>query len=100
MPLRDGPNLVLLNYLGACCAGTLTTVGLLARAFGGLLIAVPASLLVMAAGPLTAAFLVAALWWKRGWPYARGVQLLPFLVILAWGALIFLSPVQPRSPVP
>lgn len=31
---------------------------------------------------------------KRSWRLARVVQLLPFLVVLGWAALIFLSPMQ------
>ena len=99
--IRQGaPRVVVLNYLGASVAGLLTAVGLFLREFGGLLVSVPSSLLVMAAGPLTVAFLLAAVWWKRELPLARAVQLLPLLIILGWAALILLSPVQTRPPAP
>jgi hypothetical protein len=97
---RGAPRVVILNYLGASVAGLLTAFGLFLREFGGLLVLVPAGLLVMAAGPLTVAFVLAALWWKRGLPLARVIQLLPLLIILAWAALILLSPVQTRPPTP
>ena len=98
--IRRGPSPVLLNYLGASAAGLLAAVGLFLREFGGLLFAVPASLLVVAAAPLAVAFVVAAEWWKRRWPYARVIQALPFLIILGCAALIVLSPVQTRPPTP
>ena len=90
--------MVLFNYLAAFGAAALTVVGLLAYRFAGFTFAFPAALLVMTAGPLAVAFWIAATWWKRRWPHARVVQLLPFLVILGWVALILLSPVQPSSP--
>ena len=97
---RSAPNLVLLNYLGAGTAALLTALGALAREFGGLLMSVPAMLLVLTAGPVAVAFLLAAEWWRRRWPHARLVQSIPVLIILGWAALIFLSPVQPRPPGP
>ena len=97
---RGAPRLVLLNYLGAAVAGLMTVFGLLLRAFGGLLVSVPSSLLVLAAGPLTAAFLLAAVWWKRDLPFARAVQLMPLLIMLGWAALILLSPVRTQPPAP
>lgn len=90
----------MLNFLGASLAGVLTAVGLLLQAAGGLLAAVPASLLVTVVGPITVTFLVAAVWWKHGWRHAPFVQLLPFVVILGWTALILLSPIQTQSPSP
>ena len=92
--------LALLNYIGACGAGALTAIGLLAYVFGGLLVAFPAVLLTAVAGPLTVAFLISAIWWKHRWRRAEIVQLLPFLVIFAWTALILLSPVQTHAPRP
>src|SRR5687768_2805089 len=96
----ERPMLVLLNHLGAWGAGALTAVGLFAYVLGGIFAAFPATLLVVTAGPATTGFLAAALWWRQRWPGARMVQLLPFLWLLGWAALIFLSPVQPQPPGP
>lgn len=91
---------VLFNYLGACGAGVLTGLGMIAYSFGGFFGAFPGALLTIVSGPPTIAFLLAAVWWKCGWPHAGVVQLLPFLWILGWAALILLSPVQTHSPAP
>jgi hypothetical protein len=92
--------LVISNLVGAAAASALTAIGLFLFAYGGPGLGIPGGLLATAAAPLAAAFWLAGISWMRDWRHARKVQLLPFLVVLGWSALIFLSPVQHHPPTP
>lgn len=94
------PGLVAVNLVGACGTSALTAIGLFLFVKGGVRLGILGLLAAGAAAPVAAAFWLAAVWWKRGWRHARIVQLLPFLVILGWAALLLLSPVQPDSRAP
>jgi metallo-beta-lactamase class B len=86
--------LVAANLAGAAVAGALVAIGAFLFAKGGPGLGIPGGLLATAAAPVALAFGLAAISWKRSWRLARVVQSLPFLVVLGWAALLFLSPVQ------